>query len=145
MTISKVKSGSNFNDFGSIMQLQSSKIDNGTENRPFLAKLTSVFWSFWVSKKSFSGLFKVVQELFMEFLSIVFRNLYSFPTHSRLSPLGSRGCPTLRKIRRILIQVLTRCLFQKPRGKFYRYLPGIEEVFRGNYQVFESKYLVNTF
>ena len=42
-------------------------------------------------------------KLFRKFLSIVFRYLYSFPSHSRPSPLGSRGCPTLRKIRRILI------------------------------------------
>ena len=48
-----------------------------------------VFWTF--------------SKLFRKFLSIVFRYLYSFPSHSRPSPLGSRGCPTLRKIRRILI------------------------------------------
>ena len=67
-------------------------------------------------KKLFFGLFEigfgVFQEFFMHYFwpqKANFVSIFSLKltnrtlTHSRSSPLGSRGCPTMRKIRRILL------------------------------------------
>ena len=45
---------------------------NWTKNSTLLASWNSVFWQFWLSKKSFSGLSKLVLELFKKFFTILF-------------------------------------------------------------------------
>ena len=55
-------------------QYCSSKLENCPKNRPLLPKLTTVFWLFWRSKKSFSGLsescFGLVQDLLGYFRNV---------------------------------------------------------------------------
>ena len=43
-----------------------------TQNTPLLAKLTPVFWPFWVQKSRFLDFFKVVLDLFRKCLGIIF-------------------------------------------------------------------------
>ena len=64
--------GNDFNFFFSANDPKIELVDRKwTSKSTLLAKLTSVIWPFWVSKKSFSGLFQSFLELFRNCLGIV--------------------------------------------------------------------------